>query len=849
MSDEKKDEIMKDDSKKTEEEQTVTDENITNTEDSSQKSDTETAGNDGVSAEDEQDGQAEHEDEIINLSDEEISEKPKKKRSLLKKVMLYMFLLFILISICVAGGVGAYVYKLSKELPSTKDLADFVYKQPTIIYANDGSVLAEIGDERRYPVPLEKMPAFMYKAVVAVEDSRFYEHGGVDLLGIFRAFVANVRAGRVVEGGSTLTQQLVKIIYLTPERKLKRKVKEAILAYKIDKTLSKEKILEIYLNQVYFGRGAYGVEAAAINYFGKSISDLDLSECALIAGLPKSPSGYAPHIHPEKALKRRSHVLYRMYEMGFITEQEMNEAKVKELNIVETIPAKNNLAGYFIDHVLKYLSTELDRKDPANEGLRVYTTLNIDYQKKAETAVKNNLISVSKELGYFGPISKYEPDSEAGTAANSEKFKQLLELKYDFEKELNYQKAIVTKVDENIANISLTNGSGTILLKQNRWAVIPGSRKNRLTDLRDILKKNDLIYVSINNESERTYNLEQVPPIEGSMLVMNPHTAEIYAMVGGFDYALSKFNRSTQAKRQVGSLFKPIVYSTALENGFTAMTEIFDAPIVKQMEEKDEYWTPGNESNTFYGMTTLKTALTNSRNIVTIKLAEKVGIGKILNYAKKFGITEELQRDLSVSIGSGSVSLQEMVSAFSVFPNMGKRYMPVFVKKVEDINGETILTPQEQEAIEVIAPSTAQIMTDILVNVVQNGTGVRAKNIPRMIAGKTGTTNDSKDTWFIGFMPDLVCGTWVGYDDNRQIGDRRFGSNTALPSWIEFITGVLEDYPFKAFPTAENVNYMKVDSETKKITDSFTESYTFEPFDEGTDFSIDKSEKEPVQND
>lgn len=740
-----------------------------------------------------------------------------------KKILKYFIIISTAFTLAVSVGVFGYIYKLSRELPSTKDLKHYEYKRPTIIYDRNGKTIAELGSERRYPLDISQIPENLQDAVVAVEDARFYDHGGVDLMGIMRAFITNIKAGRVVEGGSTLTQQLVKIIYLTPEKKLKRKVKEAILAYRIDKTLSKKKILEMYLNQVYFGRGAYGVQAAAINYYGKHVDELTLAQCAMIAGIPKAPGIYAPHLNPGKAIKRRNHVLFRMFETGYITEDQYKKASMEPNIIIDHVPPKNMAAGYFVDFVIRHLKEQEGIEDVDNAGLKVYTTLDLDMQKKAEDAVKSNLLQMTEDLGFRGEIAKYDPEKD--------ELDKSLEMKKDYLSELGFEKALVTKVEENTVQLQTLNGKGELRIKENRWARPYKSNYYRNTDFRRILDVNDIIYVTPLDTKKQTYRMAQEPNLESALLSINPLNGGIYAMVGGFDYRKSMFNRAYQAKRQVGSLFKPIVYSTALQNGMTCMSQILDAPVIKEMDEEGEYWKPENYSGKFFGYTTLKEALTKSRNLVTIKVAEKVGIGKIIAQAKKFGIEEKLNHNLSVSIGSGAVSLMEMVYAFSTFPNLGFRYEPYYITKIVNARGETIDEFKPSDPIPVIKQSTAHIMLDMMRNVVVHGTGRRALVIPKLIAGKTGTTNDNKDTWFVGYMPDLVNGVWVGFDSFRSIGRYRTGSNTALPAWVKFTKSVQDRFGNKVFPFSKDVVYFRVDAKTKEITDSFSDSYTFEPFE------------------
>lgn len=432
---------------------------------------------------------------------------------------------------------------------------------------------------------------------------------------------------------------------------------------------------------------------------------------------------------------------------------------------------------------------------------------------------------MTEALGFRGELSTYN--------AATDSLEEVLEMEKDYLQEIGFEKALVTKVDENFVQIKKTlNGEGTLHIKDNRWARPYKANYFRNTDFRRILDKNDIIYVTLLDEEAKKYRMAQEPILESALISAHPKTGEIYAMVGGFDYRKSMFNRSVQAKRQVGSLFKPIVYSSAIESGMTVMSQVLDAPVIKEMDEEGEFWKPENYSGKFFfGHTTLKEALTKSRNLVTIKVAEQIGISKIINQAKKFGMKEELNRDLSVSIGSGTASLMEMVFAFTTFPNLGHRYEPYYITKIENPNGEIIAEYQPSEPVEVLEEATAHIMLDMMRNVVVNGTGKRALVIPKMIAGKTGTTNDNKDTWFVGYMPDLISGVWVGFDDFQAVGKYRTGSNTALPAWVTFTKSIHENFGKMLFPVSKDIAYFRVDSETNEITNSFTGDYTFEPFE------------------
>ncbi|MDR2400650.1 MAG: PBP1A family penicillin-binding protein, partial [Deferribacteraceae bacterium] len=673
---------------------------------------------------------------------------------------------------------SVFIYKTTRDIPSIEELTQFRLNQPSMVYDAKGRVIAELGTERRYPIHISEMPMSVRLAVVAVEDARFFEHNGIDLLGIIRATLKNIKAGRFAEGGSTLTQQLVKNIFLSPEKKIIRKFKEAVIAYQLDKYLTKDEILEYYLNQVNFGRGGYGIQAASINYFGKNAKDLTLHESALLAGIPRSPRLYSPHItkNAERSVQRRNHVLLRMYENAFITEDEYLNAIEEPLAIIENPPTRQRFAEYFLDYVLKYITEDLAIEAPQNRGLKVYTTLDMDFQEKAEAAVRNNLHATSTRIGYFGPAGHLS-DLDNNTPALTEYVEEdgviyvpptiddLLEVP-SYLKQNGFNKAIVTKVESSELAIAFQdNTTGRIKLSSALWAKPVNSKDRRLDDFKKILKDNDIIYVvPANDKKEKDiFLLVQDPPMEASLLAVEPMSGAVLAMVGGYSFEKTMFNRATQAKRQVGSVFKPIVYSVALEEGLQPMSKILDAPIISQPDENGMIWRPKNIVDEYRGETTLKEGVTKSINVVTIKMSEKLGIKKILSYAKSFGITSELANDFSITIGSGSISLLEIVYAYSVFPNMGTRCAsPYFITKIEDADGTVLFEFSPPEHVQVLKPYTAQIMTDILMNVVQNGTASRAKVIRRPIGAKTGTSNKYRDAWFVGFLPNLVVGVWTG---------------------------------------------------------------------------------------
>ena len=798
-------------------------------------------------------------DDIDNDNDDdnndENNNQPKKKWTKLR-IALYGIAGMFGLGLLGFLGLVLYIYIISLELPSTDEFSKFKYNEPMVVYDAEGTVIAELGAERRYPVAIEDMPKHVYQAVVAVEDARFYEHSGIDPWGIARAMVANIKAGRMVEGGSTLTQQLVKVIYLTPERKLKRKIKEAIIAYRLDKELSKEKILELYLNQVNFGRGAYGIQAAAINYFGKDVKDMTIAEAAMVAGIPKGPSIYAPHLNMKKSINRRNHVLKRMRELNYITEEEYNEALNEEVILAESVPLRLRYAGYFMDYVHKFIEEELKIEDAQNKGIKVFTTLNLDYQIAAEKALLTNLMAIGKREGYKGALGKLLEDNDTDVEMSEEEMAvieaaeqqdngtKLIRLDNNipsYLEELNYKKAVITKVEKNKLNILLyDNSTGIINYKENEW--ISNYNGKWVTNFTKIFEENDVIYVSFKKKvkNNNVYLIEQNPPLEGAIVSINPQTGEIYAMVGGMSYFKSFFNRAVQARRQVGSTFKPLVYATAYESGYYPMSVFHDTPVIQRNSETDENWRPKNFDGQFRGEMTLERALQLSNNSVTIKLAQKIGVAKIIRYARLFGFTGDIPEDLSVSLGSLSASPLELAYAYSTFANQGMRSKtPFFVTRVADIDNKTIYEAQPPEMMKVLEPSSASLITDSVVKVVEKGGAWKSRvNINRVFGGKTGTSNDSKDCWFAGVMPNLVTVAWVGYDDYTKMGGYAVGANTSQLIFIDYIKAIDNILPLSIFPTPVGATYFKVNKETNEMTNAITGDLMFSlyPVDKNNNF-------------
>ena len=753
-----------------------------------------------------------------------------------------IFRWFLLISLCVIiigaiGIAGVYLY-LSNNLPKISSLNDYRPPIITTVYSDDNRKIAEFFKERRIVLPLTKMPEMLKNAFVAAEDSRFYKHQGIDVLSIFRAFYKNIEAGAIVQGGSTITQQVTKSFLLTPERSYTRKIKEAILAYRIDKKFAKDEILFLYLNQIYLGHGAYGVEAASENYFGKSAQELNLAECAILAGLPQAPSRYSPFKYPERAKQRQIYVLNRMVEEGFITNIQATEAINKVLDIkprrnlyIEEVPV-------YTEHIRRYIANKYGDDVLYKEGLNIYSAVNIEMQKVAQEEIAKGLYDLDKREGYRGPIKHLNPEE-------IESFSMELQLELEKEplEEGKIVKGVVIEINDknNTAIVRMGSTLGVIRIDDMGWARKPDPEityyETRVNHVGEVLTVGDVILVGVKNkifDTDRWWlSLEQVPRVQAALLCIESETGNVKVMMGGKDFRESQFNRAIQSRRQPGSAFKPIIYAAALDKGYTPATTIIDSPIVYEDTEHDFTWKPRNYKEKFYGPTIFRDALAKSRNVVTIKILQDIGIDYAIDYARKLGITSNMNRDLSIALGSSGVSLLELVSAYSVFNNLGYLVEPVFITKILDSEGNVI---EEGNPVrkKVIEANTAYIMTSLLEGVVKYGTGRRVMALKRPVAGKTGTTNNLHDAWFVGYTPRYNTGTWVGYDDESSLGKGETGSRAASPIWVGFMQRILADKSVRVFQVPEGVVFSKIDAETGLLPIPESKKTIFECFKEGT---------------
>jgi len=780
------------------------------------------------------------------------------------RILAAIFLIFVVLAVAGAGGVLYGFYHFGKGLPEYQQLADYNPPVVTRIHAGDGRLMAEFARQKRVFVPIEAMPKQIIKAFLSAEDKTFYTHPGIDIPGIVRAMVTNVMrmgSNRRPIGASTITQQVAKNFLLTNEVSIARKAKEVILALRIERAFTKDRILELYLNEIYLGFGSYGVAAAALNYFDKSLDDLTLGETAFLAGLPKAPNNYNPVRRPKAARDRRDYVLNRMSQDGFIP---LTSAAVEMSKPVVVHPPSAvdvARADYFVEEVRRELIGQYGERGLYGGGLSVRTTLNSRLQRIADSALRYGLSAYDRRHGWRGPLGQ-------------------VDVKKDWKKQLGtvrlpsdvtqWRRAAVLQVSETAVAIGFADGTaGTIPLSELRWARPvneKGERGPRIKRPADVLTVGHIVAVedvagrvkSRKNKEEvwppGTYALRQIPKVSGGIVALDPHTGRVLAMSGGFSAGLSEFNRVTQAKRQPGSAFKPFVYLAALDKGFTPSSQILDAPFVIDQGPGLGRWRPANYSNKFYGPSPLRLGIEKSRNLMTVRLAQNIGMDSVVEYAKRFGVVENLEPLLSMSLGSGETTLMRMTTAYAMLVNGGKRIRPTLIDKIQDRTGKTIFRhdkrncdacretewdaegepalPDNREQI--ADPKTAYQIVSMLEGVVKRGTGRRINAIGKPLAGKTGTTNDSRDTWFVGFSPDLAVGVYVGFDNPTPLGKGETGSSVAAPVFKKFMEQALKDQPAIPFRVPPGLQLVRVDPGTGRPPGAGTRRSILEAFLPGT---------------
>lgn len=748
---------------------------------------------------------------------------------LLNLISLGMFLL-------VAALAGIFIWFKSNgfDIPDYTRLETYEPPVTTRLYAGDGQVLMEYAVEKRIFVPEDKIPELVKNAFIAAEDKHFYSHPGIDFLGIIRAVITNVKnaaTGKRLVGASTITQQVAKNFLLSSERSLTRKIKEAVLAYRISKAYSKEHVLELYLNEIYLGNRAYGVAAAALNYFGKALSELTIEEAAYLAALPKGPNNYNPERRYDAAIARRNWVIERMAEDEYITAEQAEAAKQKPLTTVQRKFGYLEDGEYFSDEVRRLLARSLGEDAVFEGGLMVRTTVDPALQKLAIKVFRQGLMNYDRRHGYRKTGLKVDLTGDYK--------KELKNVQLPKGAEKSWKKAVVLNVAADNASVETIDGrQGTISLKSLAWA------RRTLKDQRvseapkkvtDVLEKGDVIYVEEVKDGE--FQLRQVPDVEGAMVVMSPHNGKILAMVGGFSFEKSQFNRATQAYRQTGSTFKPFVYVTALEMGYSPTDLILDAPFVLNQGPGLPLWKPSNYSKGFSGLTTLRQGIEKSKNLMTVRLAQDIGMERVSEMARRLGVMENLPQLLSMSLGAADTRLIDMATAYSVFVNGGKKVSPYLIEQIQDRYGKSLYknfdshcigckvahfdesaeVPEiTDDRVRVLDEHTAYQMVSILQGVAIRGTGAKLAALHKNLAGKTGTTNENKDAWFMGFSPDMVVGIYVGFDEPRTLGRIETGAAAALPIFYDFMKEALKDKPNLEFRVPQGIRFVRVNPKTGK---------------------------------
>jgi len=806
-------------------------------------------------------------------------------------------------SVFIFGGIGLlimmigfFIYNIFSGLPDITQLSGFRHPVASQVLSDEGKLIAEFTTERRYSVKFEEIPKHVIQAFVSAEDSKFFEHQGIDYNGIFRAVFSNLLKGRYAQGGSTITQQVARSILLTRKKELTRKIREMILAVRMEKQLSKNEIMNLYLNEIYLGHGAFGIGAAAQNYFRKNVHDISIAEAAMLAGFPQRPNEWNPFKNPHLAKRRQSYVLRRMVDDEYITKEQAEKAFAQDIKLYTLEDPNLEAAPFFSEHVRQLVMTKYGSEKVLSEGYKIHTTLRYDMQKAAEGAVLKGLREVDKRLGWRRVTKKLQPpEIEEFQRKNHE---QILEkvtdarlltvnaentqkLEYELSKvqkesspyfgptplkESEYYQGVVESIDEkeNVAFARVGQTPVRMAWANLSWVAaavatitppVPADKiPKKVSDVISVGEQIQIKVVLIDKKRNLIEgSLEQEPEIQGALLSFDIETGQVRAMVGGRSFVQSKFNCALQAKRQVGSTFKPIIYAAALDKGFSPSSIVTDAPIVFKFEggldadNTGEDWRPHNYSGTFEGDIPLRLALIRSMNIPTVKVLNEVGIDYGIQYARQLGITAPLPRDLSIALGSWSSSLEEVLKAYSVFPRLGETVQLSYIKKIVNGKGEVIeedgvtagavkLTappptvslnsPLANEAEKVanaktlISPQTAYVMTDLLRGAIREGTGRAAAYVSPYVAGKTGTSNDHRDAWFVGYTPNLIAGVWLGYEKDKPLNAGETGGRAAAPIWAEYMTKSLGQYPRADFPIPDDVVFAYVDRTTGKLANT-----------------------------
>lgn len=767
----------------------------------------------------------------------------------------------VLLGLAALGAVFYGLWHYGRDLPDYQQLADYQPPVTTRVHAGDGRLITEYARERRLFVPVNAMPKRVVQAFLSAEDKNFYSHPGIDFVGVVRALVQNVASigqNRRPVGASTITQQVAKNFLLTNEVSVSRKVKEAILAFRIERAFTKDRILELYLNEIYLGGGAYGAAAAALHYFDKSLDELTLAEAAYLAALPKAPNNYHPVRFPERAKARRDWVIERMAEDGVVTATEARAAIEAPLAVRGRRDVDMARSDWFAEEIRRWLAQQYGERALYEGGLSVRGTMDPRLQALGERVLRAGLVAYDRRHGWRGPLARIAPTEDwAGRLAAMQPVPGVI---------APWRPAVVLALEGHYAAIGFEDGSrGYLLFDEMRWAR-PRAEKQTVgpspRSPRDVVAVGDVIAVeAVGEPAKATYALRQVPDVGGALVAMDPHTGRVLALVGGWDFRLSQFNRATQALRQPGSAFKPFVYTAALESGFTPASLVLDAPFVIDQGPGLGLWKPGNYTKQFYGPSTLRLGIEKSRNLMTVRLAQAIGMERVVDISRRVGVIESLQPQLSMALGAGETTLMRMATAYAEFVNGGRKIVPTLIDRVQDRTGRTVFKHDQRPCPgcvaaawsgqaepdipdvrpQVVEAATAYQMVAMLQGVVERGTGIRIREVGKPLAGKTGTTNDSNDAWFVGFSPDLVVGVYVGFDSPRTLGAKETGSSAAVPVFRDFMAEALKDQPSIPFRVPPGVRLVRIAVDTGLPARPGDRNVILEPFKPGTEPTGERS--------
>ena len=762
---------------------------------------------------------------------------------LLKKTILLFSSAILLFFVIVVSVLWAF----SNNLPDYKYLKNYKAPVSSKIYSGGGELIQDFSSEKRIFIPYNSIPKIVINSFLSAEDKNFFEHPGIDAKGVLRAIIKNISNiinSKRLEGASTITQQVAKNFLLTNEVSLRRKLKEAILAFRIERSLSKERILELYLNQIYLGQGSYGIAAASLEYFDKSIDELNYEEAALLAALPKAPSRYNPYKNDKVAKFRRDLVLKNLLENKYINETIYKNLKDKKIILKKRKKIFLEDSRYYVEEVRKDIIDQLGYDKVYKEGLNIKTPLNLNLQEIASSVLRSGIESYDKRKGWRGPIKNI--------SLSDKKWKNLVE--NNLEKKIGWKIARITRVENSLIKIETENGEiSNINLSSLEWIKSTDNEKN--------FKVGDLVYVKQNQNNY--YDIKQLPAVNGAIVVMDPYTGRVLALSGGFSFKKSEFNRATQALRQPGSAFKPFIYALALENGYSPSTLILDAPLVLKQGTDLKMWKPENYGKKFYGRSTLREGLEKSRNLMTVRISQDLGLSKIVDLSKNLGIYENPNELLSISLGSAETTLLKLTTAYCSFVNGGKLVKPKLIDRIQDSEGNTIYKTEDRfcdncknisflsddvpkikdNFKQIFSPQTAYQITSILEGATKRGTAKKLRDLNLDIAGKTGTTNKNTDTWFIGFTSDLVVGVYIGYDEPKTLGKFETGAKTAMPIFKSFMKKAIKKENTRPFKIPENITLMVVDSQTgKKVSfaskKTLIESFKSEKINQNFDVNL-----------